>query len=350
LLAAFGFGRYIDLGLNNSGYPAQPHSRIDLIIILISDFVSSDSQSEYDDERTLSGSEGSSSTKGEEDMEISYGDDCGSIEVVVEQQYGPETREEWKTRLQSKLKEKFEAMNVQSDEHKKYFSQDRVVVDVDIILNMFQNCQIKTCMAKGEVKGWHIKGGVLHVMWTCENGHADDWTSSKVLCEKRGQKVFVNTLLMAASILITGNNFEKVRTLFTFLGTGFLSASTFHRIQRNYVVPEVSSLWEEMKKEIWAVLNNETLILCGDGRSDSPGFSAKYGTYLLMEQFLEVIVDLEVIDKRQTGGVSTNMEVAGLKMLLERIVGNLVVSEVVTDASTAVMALVRRMKGNYKQM
>jgi hypothetical protein len=69
-----------------------------------------------------------------------------------------------------------------------------------------------------------------------------------------------------------------------------------------------------------------------------------------MEQFLEVIVDLEVIDKRQTGRVSTNMEVAGLKTLLERIVGNLVVSEVVTDASTAVMALVRRMKGNYKQM
>jgi hypothetical protein len=153
LLAASGFGRYIDLGLNNSGYPAQPHSRIDRIIILISDFVSSESQSEYDNERTWSGSEGSSSTKGEEDMEISYGNDCGSIEVVVEQQYGPETREEWKKRLQSKLKEKcFETMNAQSDEHKEYFSQDRVVVDVDIILNMFQNCHVKTCLAKGEVK------------------------------------------------------------------------------------------------------------------------------------------------------------------------------------------------------
>ena len=86
-------------------------------------------------------------------------------------------------------------------------------------------------------------------------------------------------------------------------------------------------------------------MLCGDGRSDSLGFPAKYGTYVLMEQFLEVIVDIEVIDKRKTGGVSTNMEVAGLKMLLERIVGNLMVSEVVTDASTAIMALVRRMKG-----
>ena len=42
------------------------------------------------------------------------------------------------------------------------------------------------------------------------------------------------------------------------------------------------------------------------------------------------------------------MEVAGLKTLLERMVGNLVINEVVTDASTAVMALVRRMKGKYK--
>ena len=113
-------------------------------------------------------------------------------------------------------------------------------------------------------------------------------------------------------------------------------------------MPEVLFLWEEMRNEIWPVLKNEPLILCGDGRSDSPGFSAKYGTYVLMEQFLEVIVDIEVIDKRETGGVSTNMEDAGLKTLLERIVGNLVINEVVTDASTAVMALVRRMKGKYK--
>ena len=283
-------------------------------------------------------------------MEISYTGDCGSIEVVVEQQYGPETREEWKKRITASLKERIDGINTvgkQSDEYEKYFNKDRVVVDVEIVLNMFQKCQIKTCSAKAEAKSWHIKGGVLHVMWTCENGHSDDWTSSQILCEKRGQKVFVNTILMAAAVLVTGNNFEKIRAFFQFLGTGFLSTSTFHRIQRNYVVPEVSSPWEEMKKEIWAVLKDETLILCGDGRSDSPEFSAKYGTYVLMEQFLDVIVDIEVIDKRETGGVSTNMEVTGLKRLLERIVGNLVVNEVVTDASTAIMALVRKMKGKY---
>ena len=74
-------------------------------------------------------------------------------------------------------------------------------------------------------------------------------------------------------------------------------------------------------------LGKETVILCGDGRSDSPIHSAKYGTHILMEQFLDVIVDLEIIDKRETGGVSTNMEVAGLRKLLERIVGKLVLRD-----------------------
>ena len=64
-----------------------------------------------------------------------------------------------------------------------------------------------------------------------------------------------------------------------------------------------------------------------------------------MEQFVNVIVDIEVVDKRETGVVSTNMEVYGLKKLLERVVGDIVVSEIVTDASTAVAELVRRMKG-----
>ena len=43
------------------------------------------------------------------------------------------------------------------------------------------------------------------------------------------------------------------------------------------------------------------------------------------------------------------MEVYGLKNLLERIVGKIVMSEIVTDASSAVIALVRKMKGikNY---
>ena len=80
--------------------------------------------------------------------------------------------------------------------------------------------------------------------------------------------------------------------------------------------------------------------MCGDGRNESPGFSAKYGMYALMEQHLNIIIDLEIVDKRQTGGISTNMEVLGLKKIMERLVGQIIVSE------TAVIALVKKMKGN----
>ena len=130
-----------------------------------------------------------------------------------------------------------------------------------------------------------------------------------------------------------------------FVNLGFISRATFSRLQRNYAIPAITSLWEEMKTDVWKLLDKEALILCGDGRNDSPGHCAKYCTYVLMEQFLNIIVDIGNVDKRETGGISTNMEVFCLKNLLERIVGKLSISEIVTDASTAVIALVRRMKG-----
>ena len=60
------------------------------------------------------------------------------------------------------------------------------------------------------------------------------------------------------------------------------------------------------------------------------------------------IVDLEIIDKRKTGRVLTNMEVAGLRKLLEGMVWKLALSEIVNDSSTSIIGeLVRRMKGTY---
>ena len=114
------------------------------------------------------------------------------------------------------------------------------------------------------------------------------------------------------------------------------------------MIPEIKGFWEEMKNEIWQVLAQEPVVLCGDGRNELPGHNAKYCTYVLMKEFLEIIVDVDVVDMRETGEVSTNMEVFGLKRLLERVVGKVIISEIVTDASTSVMALVRKLKGDHK--
>ena len=69
-----------------------------------------------------------------------------------------------------------------------------------------------------------LDGGVLRVSWACSEGHFGFWTSSRKLCEKNGQDIHVNTLLLAAAVLISGNNFNKMDYFARFLDSvSFLS-------------------------------------------------------------------------------------------------------------------------------
>ena len=73
-----------------------------------------------------------------------------------------------------------------------------------------------------------------------------------------------------------------------------------------------------MIKSIHNVLKNvEDTCLCGDGRNDSPGHSANFCTYTMIEHALDIIVDMKVVEKRETGGTSVAMETSGLRRILE---------------------------------
>lgn len=67
--------------------------------------------------------------------------------------------------------------------------------------------------------------------------------------------------------------------------------------------------------------------------------------YMLMEHASKVVVDMAVVDKRETGGNSNVMEKEGLRRLLEKMASVLPVSELATDASSSIMKLVHDMKG-----
>lgn len=97
------------------------------------------------------------------------------------------------------------------------------------------------------------------------------------------------------------------------------------------------------------MFENDILVACGDGRMHSPGFSAKYCVYTVMEYYLHVIVDIEVIDKREAGGSSRLMEKMGCKRLLEQMMHSLNLGELVTDASKVIMKMVRELKGTVIQ-
>lgn len=76
---------------------------------------------------------------------------------------------------------------------------------------------------------------------------------------------------------------------------------------------------------------------------DSPGHSAQYCTYTLMENSSKDIVASVIIDKRMTDLKSSNMELEGLRRCLQKLQdGGVVVKELVTDASTSIAAMMSK--------
>ena len=262
---------------------------------------------------------------------------------------GPLTFEEWKLAMKLQIQRDFQQLQICKEQNEKYkdmCTPERIIVDVDKVLHLCKGfCEVDGCGKERGVVGQKLEGGVLVVSLCCEKGHKSVWHSSEVLAEKRGQNLYVNPTLMAAAVLVTGNNFDKVSLFAKCLNLNFVSQSSFTRIQTNYIIPSIKDLWGRMKERIWNLFQRENLVMCGDGRMDSPGFSAKYCFYVMMDHYLDVIVDCEVVDKRETGGTSTLMEKMGCKRILERMIGILNTSELVTDASSVIMKMVRELKG-----
>jgi hypothetical protein len=70
-----------------------------------------------------------------------------------------------------------------------------------------------------------------------------------------------------------------------------LSQTHFTRSQSLYAAPCIKDFWSKMKTMFWEAYKDKSVILSGDGRMDSPGFCAKYYLYVMMDTFLNVILD-----------------------------------------------------------
>ncbi len=72
---------------------------------------------------------------------------------------------------------------------------------------------------------------------------------------------------------------------------------TFYEHQKAYLHMAVSNVWMRQQIQYIEVIQafDEPLVIGGNGRCDSPGHSAKYGAYNLMELRHNVVVDVELV-------------------------------------------------------
>ena len=215
----------------------------------------------------------------------------------------------------------------------------KFVCSLDLLLQVFQaRCQMPGCTALPNIK-YHFVGITLVMNCQCSNGHKYRFCSSHEV-----NNIYANNLQIAASVILSGSHFAKVERLAKFLKLEFLSKSTYYRFQRIYLVPEINEWWSWMRNEIIGEFTGKDVVVGGDGQCDSPGFNAKNLCYFMMEVESNYILDIEVLDKRHVGLVSTNMEKDAVRRSLDRLTKEVKVVELVTDASTSVKALLGKLR------
>ena len=85
--------------------------------------------------------------------------------------------------------------------------------------------------------------------------------------------------------------------MFQILNLCTISRKTFFCHQSKFLQPAVHSIWKHHQDLLLASLKEKgnQLVVAGDGQLDSPGHSAKYGSYSLLELTCNKIVDFKLV-------------------------------------------------------
>ena len=78
-----------------------------------------------------------------------------------------------------------------------------------------------------------------------------------------------------------------------------ISERSFYRHTSSYLNAVVIQQWKKHQQDLISgfLEKNDGLILAGDGRCDSPGYSAKFGSFTLIEQRINRVVDFQLVKR-----------------------------------------------------
>ncbi|XP_052767015.1 uncharacterized protein LOC128207876 [Mya arenaria] len=175
----------------------------------------------------------------------------------------------------------------------------------------------KQCM----ITNTYMKGSSLTVYFQCSNFHDFQWSTQ----QSSGRFPHGN-LQIAAAALFSGQNYSVLTQFAALLGLRFLHRTSYNAIQSSHLFRLVNDAWNSHQSELLETYKGKIVCLAGDGRCDSPGFSAKYGTYTVMDIQTNVILGFHVTQCTETSS-SVHMEKHGL----EKCLGHLQDNEITVD-------------------
>ena len=177
--------------------------------------------------------------------------------------------------------------------------EEQIPVEKQLIFLVFESTLMllfATCVACGStfisIKR-HVIGSFLSIKQACSQcNNTFVWESQPYI-----RNIPAGNLLISAAILFTGSLPAKALRVFKTLYCATISRKTFFRHQKKYLHPAIHVIWEKNQILLLSKLKEKQqgLVIGGDGRSDSPGHSAKYGSYSMLELNLNKIVDIQLV-------------------------------------------------------
>lgn len=159
------------------------------------------------------------------------------------------------------------------------------------LLLLFKFCDL--CMGPVEAVVWKTVGTFIRIRKQCRDcGSITFWDSQEFV-----SSIPEGNLKLSAGILFSGSKPSQALRLFNHIKCPVITLRTFTRHQTKWLHPVVNRLWStkqsammEGLKEIGVAVN-----LGGDGRSDSPGHSAKYGSYTFIDLDWNMVLHQELV-------------------------------------------------------
>ncbi|KAH7979084.1 hypothetical protein HPB49_008047 [Dermacentor silvarum] len=122
-------------------------------------------------------------------------------------------------------------------------------------------------------------------------------------------------------------------------GSAVTSKTQYFQYQRCYLLPAVEQAWQSQQKSVIEEARHQPHSLAGDGRCDTPGHSADFGTYTLLDTELNKIMHTELVKSTEVS--SSNKMEKGLERALDHLIElGLHIDSLVTDRHCEIKAFI----------
>lgn len=168
--------------------------------------------------------------------------------------------------------------------------------------------------------------------------HKRSWESQPII-----NNTPAGNILLSGAILFSGALPTLTIRVLGNMNCATIVPRTFYNHQKKFLTQAVSSVWLKHQTNITESLkkSKRPLIIGGDGRCDSPGHSAKFGSYTVMDLETKNIIDVELVQSNEVKS-SYHMELEGLIRAINCIHDEgLVINTLVTDRHTQISKWVR---------